>query len=251
LFVIAMWCTRWFLPLLLLPLPTAPPYFLVLFLLTLALHARPCFYCIILLAALFLSSCYWQSFPLDAHLSVPWSNNITTFSEALNATLPPHLNTLEFVSPVVHVADRCWCDLASGLFEPYDVHKWERDSIQEAVSQIEKHWKQSLKLDSDVNTNTTATAEPLHPPESSPPPNISNIQNETFSSMLRSFFNRRLNKSEPSTIFISPVVSTTPTEKPLAVESLIIAEPLLTPGQLDMRPFGFEVIFDFRWSRKS
>ncbi|KAH0838667.1 hypothetical protein J3R83DRAFT_6994 [Lanmaoa asiatica] len=34
-------CTRWFLPLLLLPLPTAPPYFLVLFLLTLALHARP------------------------------------------------------------------------------------------------------------------------------------------------------------------------------------------------------------------
>lgn len=34
-------CTRWFLPLLLLPLPTAPPYFLVLFLFSLTMHAKP------------------------------------------------------------------------------------------------------------------------------------------------------------------------------------------------------------------
>jgi len=34
-------CTRWFLPLLLLPLPTAPPFFLVLFLLSLTMHAKP------------------------------------------------------------------------------------------------------------------------------------------------------------------------------------------------------------------
>ena len=34
-------CTRWYLPLVLLPLPIAPPYFLVLFLLSTTLHARP------------------------------------------------------------------------------------------------------------------------------------------------------------------------------------------------------------------
>jgi len=34
-------CTRWFLPLLLLPLPTASPFFLVLFLISLTMHAKP------------------------------------------------------------------------------------------------------------------------------------------------------------------------------------------------------------------
>lgn len=34
-------CTRWYLPLLLLPLPTAPPYFLLLFLVSITIHAKP------------------------------------------------------------------------------------------------------------------------------------------------------------------------------------------------------------------
>lgn len=265
-------CTRWFLPLLLLPLPTAPPYFLVLFLLTLALHARPwsvpshylavrcsrvpSFYCIILLAALFLSSCYWQSFPLDANLSVPWADNITTFSEALNATMPPHLNTLHSIAPIVRVADRCWCDFASGLFEPYDVQKWERDSIQRAVAHIEKQWKQSLESDSDLSANATVTAEPTQHElqRTSTTPKVPSTRNKTFSSILRSFFNIRSNKSEPYPIS-TPIADTitlpeTPTE-PSAVAPSIPAEPLLAPGQFDMRPFGFELIFDFRWSRRS
>ncbi|KAN0100984.1 hypothetical protein V8E55_000968 [Tylopilus felleus] len=251
-----MWCTRWFLPLLLLPLPTAPPYFLVLFLLTLALHARPCFYCIILLAALFLSSCYWQSFPLDSNLSVPWADNITTFSEALNATMPPHLSTFHFAPPIVRVADRCWCDFASGLFEPYDVQKWERDSVQRAVAHIEGQWKQSLEPDGDVSANATVAAEPSrleHEPTSATP-NVLSTRNETLSSILRSFFSIRSNKSEPESS--PPSTNTTappetPTKPPAVEHSITIpAEPSLVPGQLDMRPFGFELILDFRWSRR-
>ncbi|KAF8557397.1 hypothetical protein OG21DRAFT_1482271 [Imleria badia] len=250
-------CTRWFLPLLLLPLPTAPPYFLMLFLLTLALHARPCFYCIILLAALFLSSCYWQSFPLDAHLSVPWADNITTFSEALSAAMPPHLDTLYSTPPIVRVADRCWCDFASGPFEPYDVQKWERDSIQKAVAHIERQWKQSLEPDSVPSANATIPAEPTHLELQRPSttPNVSRIRNETLSSIFRSLFSIRSKKSEPHPLSTPTVDTTTPPPEtptePSAVEPSIPAEPLLAPGQLDMRPFGFELIFDFRWSRRS
>lgn len=204
------------------------------------------FYCIVLLAALFLSSCYWQSFPLDARLSGPWANNITTFSDALNAALPPHLSTLDFTPPIIRVADRCWCDFASGLFEPYDVQKWEMDSIQRAVAQIEKQWKQSLEPDS---ANAIATTDP---PPTEQASNVSSIRNETLASIFRSLF-RRSNKSESLQLSTPPTDAITPPEnlsKPPVVQPSIPVEPL-APGQLDMRPFGFDLIFDLRWSRRS
>ncbi|RUP45451.1 hypothetical protein BC936DRAFT_148172 [Jimgerdemannia flammicorona] len=54
-----MYCMRWFIPLLLLPFPNAPPIFTLLFLVSFFLHQRPCVYCTILLVALFTSTCYW------------------------------------------------------------------------------------------------------------------------------------------------------------------------------------------------
>lgn len=206
------------------------------------------FYCIVLLAALFLSSCYWQSFPLDAHLSGPWTHNVTTFSDALNAALPPHLTTLNFSPLIIRVADRCWCDFASGLFEPYDVQKWEMDSIQNAVAQIEKQWKQSLEQD---NANATATAEPS-PTQVEQTPNVSSVRNETLLSILRSLFSRHSNASEtPQSP--TPIADSAPPPpvKPSAVQPSIPPEPSLAPGQLDMRPLGFELIVDLRWSMRS
>ncbi|KAF4623290.1 hypothetical protein D9613_002029 [Agrocybe pediades] len=130
-----MWCTRWFLPLLLLPLPTAPPFFLVLFLISLVVHAKPCFYCIILLTTLYFSSCYWQPFPIDSQLAVPWSENITTFADALNATLGQ--NYSQPLPSVMRAVDRCWCDFSSGsLFEPFNVSRWEYLSVQQVVADL-------------------------------------------------------------------------------------------------------------------
>ncbi|CAG8470852.1 9635_t:CDS:2 [Ambispora gerdemannii] len=54
-----MYCMRWFIPLLLLPFPNAPPFFVLTFLISYFLHQRPCVYCTILLLALFSSTCYW------------------------------------------------------------------------------------------------------------------------------------------------------------------------------------------------
>ncbi|KAI9494963.1 hypothetical protein BDB00DRAFT_816461 [Zychaea mexicana] len=54
-----MYCMRYFVPLLLLPFPDAPPIFVILFLVSFFLHQKPCIYCTLLLIALFSSTCYW------------------------------------------------------------------------------------------------------------------------------------------------------------------------------------------------
>ncbi|KAF9072681.1 hypothetical protein BDP27DRAFT_1261080 [Rhodocollybia butyracea] len=137
-----MWCTRWFLPLILLPLPTAPPIFLLLFLLTLMIHAKPCFYCIVLLTTLFVSTCYWSPISLDVPLSTPWAENITTFGQALNSTLSPSYS--KPLPPAISPVDRCWCDISTaGFFEPFNTSQWEILSVQKVKDSLEKQ-EQSL-----------------------------------------------------------------------------------------------------------
>ncbi|KAK0551366.1 hypothetical protein OC846_003327 [Tilletia horrida] len=66
-----MYCLRWWIPLFLLPFPTAPPSFLILFIIAYVFHTRPCAYCGVIIIGLFISSCYWylDLVPADALLS--------------------------------------------------------------------------------------------------------------------------------------------------------------------------------------
>ncbi|KAI6136991.1 hypothetical protein F5141DRAFT_1077971 [Pisolithus sp. B1] len=255
-----MWCTRWFLPLLLLPLPTAPPYFLVLFLFTLALHARPCFYCIVLLAALFLSSCYWQSFPLHAPLSAPWADNITTFHEALNASVSQKLDAYELTPPIIRVPDRCWCDFTFGVFEPYDVQKWERDSVERAVAEIENQLKARLASPPDETefaSTLDSGAGSVSRSQVSPGELHTVLWKESLSIFRNLFTRRRSNGvipvSTPDTPRTLDTTSKAPAEPPPAVQASRpgLRDEALFPGQLDLRPYGFDVVLDFRWSRTS
>ncbi|PFH54711.1 hypothetical protein AMATHDRAFT_52478 [Amanita thiersii Skay4041] len=151
-----MWCTRWFLPLLLLPLPTAPPFFLLLFLFSLTMHAKPCFYCIVLLTTLFVSSCYWQPFPLDSPLSTPWSENITTFAEALSTALPS--NYTDSLPTVIRAVDRCWCDFSGGFFEPFNVSHWEYLTVQRLKNELERlHVIETEGNGRTLSTNASVT----------------------------------------------------------------------------------------------
>ncbi|KAH7916495.1 hypothetical protein BJ138DRAFT_1121870 [Hygrophoropsis aurantiaca] len=263
-----MWCTRWFLPLLLLPLPIAPPYFLVLFLFSLALHAKPCFYCVVLLGALFLSSCYWQSFPLDTALSVPWSSNITTFSEALNASLATDSDLFQVKPSIIRVVDRCWCDFASGMFEPFDVRTWEEASVQRLKMEIEKQIQRHDQLDSDQdrNGNLADLADENPSADSQDPPKEASLPTDTATpdtrspfSVLRSLF-RQNEPNVDSTDLSQPPPTTPLSEQPTSTktsdsQSEFTPEPAsersLAPGEFDLRPYGFDLIFDLRWSRNS
>ncbi|KAG1749604.1 uncharacterized protein EDB91DRAFT_1196721 [Suillus paluster] len=240
-----MWCTRWFLPLLLLPLPTAQPFFLVLFLFSLALHAKPCFYCIVLLAALFLSSCYWQSFPLETRLSIPWSTNITTFYDALHATLPPDLDLQEYMPPIIRVNDRCWCDFTSGIFEPYDMQKWERESVEKLAADMVHQMKGRTEKLTEAEESPSTAGETLSPEETHSSANhtvnVITTQKSTLSA-IRSMFAKSEARASPSITDMEPVMTTT-TLVPSPTSSPSPRRPL----ECDLNPYGFDLILDFHW----
>jgi len=251
-------CTRWFLPLLLLPLPTAPPYFLVLFLLSLTMHAKPCFYCIILLTTLFISSCYWQPFPLDTPLSTPWSENISTFADALNATLSPKDPLPHPI--VIRAADRCWCDLTSGaFFEPFNVSHWEYLSVQRLKDSLEKRQKASDVLLRGFMEARDTLKRDLHPRggETSVSHKIWSVMKDISPGFYNSFSNymfhsEMASEGVPSGDVAPPSPSVS---EVLGVnDTLVVAKagptdlPLMRK-EYDLRPYGFHMVLDFSWSR--
>ncbi|KDR85252.1 hypothetical protein GALMADRAFT_218337 [Galerina marginata CBS 339.88] len=256
-----MWCTRWFLPLLLLPLPTAPPYFLVLFLFSLTLHAKPCFYCIVLLTTLFISSCYWQPFPIDSPLTNPWTDNITTFADALNATLLS--NYTQPFPTVMRAVDRCWCDFSTGgFFEPFNVSQWEHLSVRRLSNQLER---QKALVDNstqaDFNgasgSNDTTLAINRAVNISSPAPQSTSPTQSKFWWLRRSFSSKLFSPSagaHPSShgtnttaITNSPNPSIQSSTSTYSTETSTRL-PLLR-SEYDLGPYGLGVIIDLGWSR--
>ncbi|KAI0666272.1 hypothetical protein C8Q78DRAFT_1198191 [Trametes maxima] len=166
-----MWCTRWYLPLLLLPFPIASPFYLILWILTISLHARPCFYCLALLTTMCISLCYWPPIPIDTPLARPWSENITTFADALRWKMPnlPH----EKIPSIMSMEEHCWCDVSGGVFSPVNLTMWEEASVNRAVERLEKDLaieeeterrRQCEVQEVDANTNGTSCAHDLSAP---------------------------------------------------------------------------------------
>ncbi|KAJ7640122.1 hypothetical protein B0H17DRAFT_1106030 [Mycena rosella] len=246
-----MWCTRWFLPLLLLPLPTAPPYFLVLFLLSLFIQAKPCFYCIVLLVTLFFSSCYWQPFPVDSPLSAPWADNITTFAEALNATIAPQYAAP--IPPVMRTLDRCWCDFwEGGFFDPYNVSQWERSSILKLADELVRARKAELaelkatEKEGEVLPIATATMETM-PRTAAPEATAARrkLQVRGVAANVWSLVHPYLRKAR------TIAESATPLFK---MDNVTASEPVVEPlpalrWEYDLRPYGLGLVVDFGWTR--
>ncbi|PPQ78193.1 hypothetical protein CVT26_007570 [Gymnopilus dilepis] len=231
-----MWCTRWFLPLLLLPLPTAPPYFLVLFLFSLTMHAKPCFYCIVLLTTLFVSSCYWQPFPVDSSLSSPWSENVTTFAQALKATLKSNYSGP--IPTVIHAVDRCWCDFSSGaFFEPFNVSHWEYLSVRRLSNELERQHDNATMEAVDGGRDTLAGVDGMI--DSQPP---SRPARSKFWWLRRPF---------SSSASLAPAVDSREQNEQEGTPSKpgpsTPAQPLLRK-EYDLRPYGVGISIDFSWS---
>ncbi|KAJ7071369.1 hypothetical protein C8F01DRAFT_1206884 [Mycena amicta] len=230
-----MWCTRWYLPLLLLPMPTASPYFLALFLLTLFVQAKPCFYCIVLLVALFFSSCYWQPFPTSSLLYAPWSQNVTTFAEALNQSIPVAYDAP--LPSVVRTLDRCWCDVwTSGFFEPYNVSQWEESSILRLATELVAAHKTQVEPVAETET-VTSTQGNVH--ESMP---RTAAPESTARGMMRGMWKRvswprRRRAVQPVVVLEPPQTETT----------------LLSPlrWEYDLRSHGLGLVIDFAWTRRN
>ncbi|KAL5495817.1 hypothetical protein ACEPAI_1281 [Sanghuangporus weigelae] len=277
-------CTRWFLPPVILPLPTAPPYFLAVFLISMFLHARPCFYCMMLLTAPFTSSCYWQAVPIDSPLSRP-VGSATTFREAIlansslldtsalksqdpssslsaNLELKPLNGSTKLdglLPPAIQPLDRCWCNIfsRSGLFEPTDVSRWEMENVLVARNAIEIRAKNAAERNSECLSGGEESTEEVGTSEG-PTSVDGNVEDADGGS---SFSLRGLREllSEPTlTPFEEPDVHeshhTDPEASPITDFSISPTPTrrlkLLRP-YYDLRPYGIDITLDFHWDRNA
>lgn len=202
------------------------------------------FYCIILLTALFLSSCYWQPIPLDSSLSSSWATN-ATFASVLTAALSSSITTP--LPAVIRLADRCWCDVSSSrLFEPFDIARWERTSIEQLKEEIERDAASAERLSSGVggsnegDRNTSAT--------NGTETQLSISEPSSHTSILST-------SPQPSSVNTPAEKSSThqiPTEPQLSNGPPVVTHvdlPLFR-RKYDLRPYGFSMILDFGWTRE-
>ena len=185
------------------------------------------FYCIILLTALFLSSCYWQPVPLTSTVSSAWTTN-ATFATILDSLLSSPIAAP--LPAVIRLADRCWCDVSSShMFEPFDIARWELASVEQLKEELERDSARIQQLSSSADE-----AEPLNQPDD----DDSSTQSPSLEFTLTS---QTATPSEPSPTTVEP------SSTPPVVSSVDL--PLLR-RKYDLRPYGFSMILDFGWTRE-
>ena len=185
------------------------------------------FYCIILLTALFLSSCYWQPVPLTSTVSSAWTSN-ATFATILDSLLSSPIAAP--LPAVIRLADRCWCDVSSShMFEPFDIARWELASVEQLKEELERDSARIQQLSSSADE-----AEPLNQPDD----DDSSAQSPSLEFNLTS---QTATPSEPSPTTVEP------SSTPPVVSSVDL--PLLR-RKYDLRPYGFSMILDFGWTRE-
>lgn len=216
------------------------------------MHAQACFNCIVVLTALFLSSCYWQPVTLDTPLYRPWNDNITTFGHALKVMLPQNF-TLD--APVVQFVDRCWCDVTNKVFfQPFNVTQWEVDSLKFYVEDVVRQQKKEAEkmkpaTDATVSQSMNVTQAPAEP------------------ALLRSDIISlcKIALSRWKFVFTPPNESpdsVTPSMTPLPSQT---TPPLSEPStgytplrdqrslpwwqrEYSLHPYGYDIVFEFGWN---
>ncbi|KAF9654259.1 hypothetical protein BDM02DRAFT_3182080 [Thelephora ganbajun] len=216
------------------------------------MHAQACFNCIVVLTALFLSSCYWQPVTLDTPLYRPWDDNITTFGHALKAMLPQN-STLDV--PVVQFVDRCWCDITNKVFfQPFNVTQWEVDSLKLYVEDANRQQKKEIE-------KTKLATDPMvsQPANSTQQPSERALLMSDVATLYNIALSRWKFMFTPSN---GSYTSATPPTTPLPSQTASpVSEPTATSvpardqkslpwwqREYSLRPYGFDVSVEFGWN---
>lgn len=216
------------------------------------------FYCIVLLTTLFVSSCYWQPFPLDSPLATPWSENITTFADALKASLPINYNPGPTFPSVMRAVDRCWCEFTGSFFEPFNVSHWEYLSVIKVSQDLQRRRKAAVQPEV-VLINKQETHSPVYDPNK-------DSQDSTISNTFRNFLFFPFSLQTSNRVDSLPLSQDVPlaeisiSDGPSTGASIdvrtSIESPTLVPGtfptnnkgkEYDLRPYGLGLVVDLGW----
>ncbi|KLO08186.1 hypothetical protein SCHPADRAFT_944675 [Schizopora paradoxa] len=256
-----MWCTRWFLPLLIIPLPTASPFFLTFFLVSVTLHARPCFYCMILMTALFSSTCYWQPISTNTLLTNP-IGDARTFGDAISANLTMYdeENRIKYAPAMIQLIDRCWCDFGlwstsvegdgkrGDIFSPRDVSRWENASIQVARKDYARKLKESKK-ESTVGDESASIGE-KGAGEVDESKTVDNTRSSTDSPFLWRLWDDIFQSTPSSLNHSSQEQAPSESQNDTIIPDIPSNESWFR-REYDLRKHGLDIVIDFSWSRES
>jgi hypothetical protein len=151
--------------------------------------------------------------------------------------LPPNI-TIDKPA-VIQLMDRCWCDIsASVFFRPFNVTKWEADSLQMYVDEVVKEQE---KLDAVTEVapgqETTSSSENMSPTSSA---------SLGLGNAIRSFFTKSPLASEPT---ITPTTLTEDQSNDNYTKPILEPAPALPwyLRELNLQPYGFDVSFEWGW----
>ncbi|KZT42829.1 hypothetical protein SISSUDRAFT_1041089 [Sistotremastrum suecicum HHB10207 ss-3] len=261
-----MWCTRWILPFLLLPAPTSPPYFVLFFIISLVLHARPCVYCIGFLITLFVTSSYWSPVPTTELLS-----SLYNTTDIANATgFPLKLSDVPLPA-LVTLIDRCWLDFYSpSFFGPFNVTKWEEHSLLAALEPLAVSAEEAQNREGYVTLGNqqqgTTTADS--------PASVEVDEEQGQESTGRSLRRRMAKEVNSWLAYFQKAEAVNPSSSPAEAEEHVSGPTATAEGQTDhndgdkrsssasshksqpwlrrkydLRPYGVGATIDFGWSR--
>ncbi|KAI0072363.1 hypothetical protein K474DRAFT_1667904 [Panus rudis PR-1116 ss-1] len=170
----------------------------------------------------------------------------------------------------VPIVDHCWCDVATGdFFEPFNISRWEHESVKRLKTDLETKLKPKENIMSVANEKTVPTAAiPPHSPEPASDSTQNNSPEKALNFALPWPFSGA--SRTPSPLPPTPIrsetketdttyaTSTSPNEAAYASSSP--SAPLSTVAstsprgswlrkEYDLRPIGFDLVIDLRWSR--
>lgn len=231
-----------------------------------------------MLFALAQSSCYWQPVPaasLYASLTSPPSSDVTS-------SIPPVPSSSTPIDGMVHLLDRCWCDLGFGLsssglpnfFSPFDVSRWEARSLDRELRARLRAAEKAKKVEGDKTSGeqpnddkatTSVSAELSAPPSasSSPPSSPPGAETNTITTVDGVQPSPIAERSRRITLFTFILRRLLSKDKPVLVSAegpeeshLEVGEaaskgiaPPLPPNSLDLRPYGMGLVIDYGWGR--
>jgi len=219
----------------------------------------------VLLTTLFVSSCYWQPFPIDSPLTIPWSQNITTFSEALIASIST--NYSQPLPTVMRAVDRCWCDFSGNFFEPFNVSHWEYQSVLRVGQDLERQQKlnalaadaeeKSMAIKAEGKLSSTKNSQSS---SSTSAETVASTSNNLWS-RFRTFGQQTTPKSTSSQLLSNSPKTPAPKPHPTPNSGASPPSDVWPPfpdsrspqpvlrREYDLRPYGIGMIIDLGWAR--
>jgi hypothetical protein len=163
--------------------------------------------------------------------------------------------------PVIQFVDRCWCYLSSTVFfSPFNVTKWELDSMERYVEEIVREHKREPEVedvhpDSAQQNNSSSAGQPEStlPLETAGPRSPAKLFQSVFHSLFAKSVTKDQMPDQPSPMPLPSNTSDTHdcevTRTGYTAGEVKQSKAPWYMQEYSLHPYGFDVILEFGWDK--